>query len=143
MGRLLCYCGFIIDDITDNDAEHHLGYILPYRVVSEGLDTVIPAIVDYIIHIEQGKRKEWLQQRYPDQTNLQNMVTHEDIVSEIYSNHFKPFVLCYECEKCGRLWIQHPQYPSRFWSFKPEPPEGIAMPQSFFRFPDEIPKNPL
>ncbi len=68
---------------------------------------------------KNGKRKEWIEENFavpPYPMNLTDTQMIGDIFDRLYFDLRREM---YQCEKCGRIWIQQPN--SKFFvSFLPE-----------------------
>lgn len=74
-------------------------------------------IAEFIDAVVSGRRDEWIRQKfgagYP--TELENA----DIVDDIMSLGRKELFV-FQCESCGRLWVQEAPFEGNYQPFKPE-----------------------
>lgn len=101
MAKLLCNCGHIIRDQTD---------YLPYKATfipdednEVAVSETVKRIAQFIQAIESGQKEAYFQGHYgeirkyeDDMSLLWDLISYLDVFSR----------LIYECENCGRLWIQ-------------------------------------
>jgi hypothetical protein len=116
MSKLGCRCGHVIVDQTDYLP--YKGDIVPDQTFFEFLDKIDQAINDLLIATKDNKRAEWIKKHflemYPqDLSNIQ-------MLGDIFSKYYFPLIKhIYQCEKCGRLWVQKDKT-EQFIPFKPE-----------------------
>ncbi len=80
---------------------------------------MIEGINDYIDAVTNSKRDQWIIEHlgsdYP--LNLANVSVLNDFVNWQIHNHS---LTIYQCENCGRIWIQKVAEPNHFRSFYPD-----------------------
>ncbi len=116
MSKLSCKCGNIIVDQVDslpNKAD-----IIPDSSFNEFMDHIDSVIEGYLNAEMNNTRDEWFKNNfnsgYPSDLPAKEMIS--DLVFNKYDNIFKQ---AYQCEMCGRLYVQL-QKSESFASFKPE-----------------------
>jgi len=114
MSKLRCLCGNIIRDQTD-----YLSYKAEYfadedtDAVYEGLVTFLARLVEATEKGEQAAfRREFLN---PEDLDISDFIS-DNIVS--FQGRFGRFL--YECEQCGRLWLQYDRRRNLYTSYTPE-----------------------
>ncbi|QBD79419.1 hypothetical protein EPA93_26900 [Ktedonosporobacter rubrisoli] len=122
MSKIFCKCGHMIVDQTDN---------LPYKasVIADQdeellYDDFFPFIEGLFEAKEHGLLAEYLEEQFG--SGYPNDLKIRSIISDAF-----PYALhsrrLYECEQCGRLWIQvHPQK-DIFTSYLPESSERHVL----------------
>jgi hypothetical protein len=120
MARLRCRCDYIIEDNDRENAEWK-GYVGSYLAWDVTMDRHIPTLASYIESIEQGTRAAWMAHYYP--ANLAAILTHTNVISDVFGESQNDARYIYECEQCGRLHLYHPREKGAF-SFTPDEPDG-------------------
>ena len=115
MGKFQCTCGHVIRDTH---------YDLPYKgsvrrdqddeyfwdVVTRELALLTEAIVG-------GRREEWISRNFLP--GYPRNVSTEGLISDYLSGFNEKFLLqIFECENCGRLWIQEQPQTDIFLSYR-------------------------
>ena len=117
MSKLGCTCGHTIRDQTD---------CLPYKgrfLRDYDIDAVCDAIEReceaLIAAVVAGDRESWLRRHFLEMypRDLPNGAVFHDFVSSLLREFLD---VVYECEACGRLWVQRPGTDNEFASFAPE-----------------------
>ena len=102
MSKLACTCGNIIRDQTDS---------LPYKATliknqqeEHFLENVAKEINTLLVAATEGKLEELLNEKYgcTSWRPRANEVCYEIVGSTLLSSS----VTAYECQSCGKLWIQ-------------------------------------
>lgn len=117
MSKLGCTCGHVIRDQTDFLS--YKGRILKdydneavYDAIERECETLIKAVI-------AGDRESWLRRHflegYPQ--NLSNGAIFHDFVAGLLREFL---VDVYECEACGRLWVQRTGSNSEFAPYMPD-----------------------
>lgn len=114
--RFKCACGFVI---VDNGAvEHHMGRILREQDREIYHDLATRDVVDFIKAIQAGKRREWIAEFYaqPDFD-----LDDTSVVFDIWTRRDPTMMLdIYQCDACGRVYIEREPHTFRYRCFKPE-----------------------
>lgn len=117
MSKFLCKCGHIIRDQTDR---------LPYKArflcdfddetVYDKLSGECGALVEAVA---AGNRESWMQRHFLDRypRNLTDGEVFCDFFASMMTEFFRAL---YECENCGRLWIQKQGEDNEFVSYLPD-----------------------
>lgn len=117
MSRFVCECGHVIVDQTD---------FLPYKAMFYSdqdteacVDELIQDIAKFIEAREQGRQDEFLEigfsKNYPKNLNI------SDIINDIMIGYEAVFGrTIYECEQCGRIWMQTEPGTNEYVSYFPE-----------------------
>jgi hypothetical protein len=102
MAKFECSCGHIIRDQTD--ALPYKGMFIPDEDDEVSFTETINRIAEFIQAKELGRRDAFLQkifgEAYPH--DLDDLSILGDLIS--YMDTFRRFL--FECENCGRVWIQ-------------------------------------
>ena len=114
MSKFRCKCGNIIRDQTDD---------LPYKAVflvdqdwEASFGKMIQALVKFIRDRDEGKEHELFDAKlYAKGSEVEGFIT--DTVTRFLtpSEH-----LLYECEVCGRLWVQPDTHQNWYVPYSPE-----------------------
>jgi hypothetical protein len=117
LSKLLCICGHVIHDQTD---------FLPYKgrilkdydqeAVSAGITRECEALADAVA---TGDREAWLRRHFLEgyPRELSDSSVFHDFLLGLCVEYL---VTVYECEQCGRLWVQKGVSDSQFIPFVPE-----------------------
>lgn len=117
MSKLLCKCGHIIRDQTDQ---------LPYKarflcdfdddLVFDKLSGECALLVQ---SVAAGDRESWLKRHFLDRypRSLSDGSIFSDFMAGMMTQFFRDM---YECENCGRLWIQKSGTLNEFASYVPD-----------------------
>ena len=115
MSRLGCVCGHSIPDHTDNLS--YKGYIIRDKHF-EDLHIALDDMAAYSVAERDGKGQEWLIARI-EEAYAQRQPNIAHVISTIWLRFFvKRKRDIYQCECCGRIWIQGEN--NHFFSFVPE-----------------------
>jgi hypothetical protein len=117
MSRLVCECGHVIVDQRD---------FLPYKATFYSdqdteacFDELVQDIAKFIEAREQGRQDEFLEgdfsKNYPKNLNLSSIINDIMIGYEVAFGR-----TMYECEQCGRLWMQTEPGTNEYVSYLPE-----------------------
>lgn len=120
MSKLRCLCGHQIIDQTD---------YLPYKayfITDEDEEDVfqltVSAIEKFILACEQDRLEEVFGQGflevYPKDSGLKDFL-HDTLAAGYFGSSRD----LYECEQCGRIWIQSRDKSGQFFPYKPEEDE--------------------
>jgi hypothetical protein len=118
MSKLACTCGNIIRDQTD---------FLPYKarwISDQDEDdfhhTLATVMAEAASALQQGKWQDFLNRQftseYPRDLDVQNVLS--DLLTSVLIRFSR---VLYECEECGRLWLQAEG--NQFLPFLPEQPQ--------------------
>ncbi len=117
MSKLGCTCGHVIRDQTDR---------LPYKArflrdfddeaVFDAIERECEALV---AAVAAGDREAWLRRHYNEAypRDLPHGAVFHDFVSILLVEYLDTV---YECEACGRLWVQRPGTDNEFAAYVPE-----------------------
>ncbi len=101
MSHFNCVCGYVIVDITDYLPDK--AYLLPDEDTETSLDSVVNLLAEFVEAREQGKQDDFLARHEPwlESNDLRKLIRN------IFSHPtFSVGRIMYECEHCGRIWIQ-------------------------------------
>lgn len=109
--KLRCLCGHVIVDQTDNLS--YKAHLLTDRDYGENFDKFIAYVVDFFLAYAKGEMDIFLNKYYPSPENralfISTYLGEDSNLSSIMNDAFFLFIhdrLMYECEQCGRIWIQ-------------------------------------
>lgn len=117
MSKLGCVCGHIIIDQTDSLS--YKAEIFKDQDHEHFWDSVIKEAENLIKAIGDGDREAWLTRHFLEgyPRSLEHGAVFHDFLTSMVLHYF---VKAYECENCGRLWIQTNTSENRFVSFVPD-----------------------
>ena len=120
MASLRCRCGHVIRDQADN---------LPYkgRIVRDQdqdrfLGEVSHDIAEFVTALVEGTAQPWLANHffatdaYPGETGPEGVI--HDLLAGAFLLSYS--LTTYQCEQCGRVWIQEQPGSPAFRSFAPD-----------------------
>ncbi|MBT1701910.1 hypothetical protein [Chryseosolibacter indicus] len=104
MSKLQCKCGFVIHDYQVDIP--YKGAIIPNGPFFDFFDKVQEGIESFVEATKQGRRKEWIEERLSGSTYSTD-ITDKQLMGEIFGQYYFDLRrLIYQCENCGRIWIQ-------------------------------------
>lgn len=120
MAKLGCICGHTIRDQSDN-----LPYkadLIPDRKYLGLLDKLDEIISSLIEANQTGEKAAWIKSHFESPFYPRDL-TDDQMVNDLFTSHYiDARKTAYQCEQCGRLWIQKGQSET-FVPFKPEDDE--------------------
>lgn len=104
MANLACRCGAVISDGSDNLP--YKANFFPDRAFGELYDWLNDELTSYAAAVEAGRREDWVRARSSDpkfhlglpETDLLNDLIVAQLMIRSRTS--------YECERCGRLWVE-------------------------------------
>jgi hypothetical protein len=115
MAKLGCTCGHVISDNTDNLP--YKAYFLPDEEVYSTLDIFGGEVAEFLEARERGKQIQWLQEH----GGLPRDLTLKRILSRSFLHPiFGAGRMMYECERCGRVWLEASPNENHYLSYVPE-----------------------
>ena len=116
MSKFLCTCGQLV---VDNGAiTHHMGRILLEQSSEQYHERATHEIADFIKAVQAGKRREWIEQFY-DKPGFD--LEDSSVVFDIWTRHDPATLIdIYQCDACGRLWVERAPHTFTYRAFKPE-----------------------
>ena len=124
MSKLGCTCGHIIRD--QSDSLPYKGHVLKDQDQEAVLEGIASDVALYIKSLLGEDKGEWIAQ-FPWLQGKENGAVIWGIMTQYC---LKYPVDLYECENCGRLWVQKGVKAQGFVSYVPENPEIRAVLQS-------------
>lgn len=121
MGRLECTCGHVISDTVYPCPA--TGGIIGGVAEDAALRAWVDDISSFLSALRDGRRLDWIEShpRFAAYTDLPD----DDIVYDLWADQYRVRLkYVWECESCGRLWIQKQPYADEWQSFRPEPEDG-------------------
>lgn len=129
MSKLRCRCGHIIRDQTDNLP--YKAFFVPDEDADVDMDAVVTQLAQFMAARERGDQGSFIREHlggaWPDDENPETILYI--LLTGVIMRSGR---LIYECESCGRLWIQkHAEYDKNiFASYLPESDErGVLRSQ--------------
>jgi hypothetical protein len=117
MSKLLCTCGYVIADQTD--FLPYKGQILKDEDEESFWSTISKELAALIESIASGKRQEWIDRHFS--SGYPKDLDNKAIISDyLTSMQIRYQVTIYECESCGRLWIEEGTQRNLFISYSPD-----------------------
>ncbi len=125
MSKLTCICGHVIIDQKENLP--YKGEYIADQDYEQLFEEFFPFLSELIVAREQGRINEFLERkftdRYPKDSELQSIIGDAFPLTKYERT-------MYECEVCGRLWIETETHSNNFVSYLPETPtRGIFKSQ--------------
>jgi hypothetical protein len=123
-----CTCGHVIIDRTDYLP--YKGQVLKDQDHETYFASTADALVEYLAGVRSGDIAEW-HRKWPF---LQGK-TDERVVWTLMGWFWRKFAVdVYECEQCGRMWVQEGTESQRFVPFIPEDTStSRVLPSEHFR----------
>ncbi len=117
--KFRCPCGDIVTD-SSVDAFHHEARILRKQGFSGTYDNPAEKVAQFIDAIRQGKRKEWVDSFYGGRSRGVE-IKDSEVVFDIFDlAHHGLGLDMYQCDACGRIFIERIPGSFTYRSFKPE-----------------------
>ena len=121
MGKFACTCGHVISDCQcPNDVTGDVLSDKSFNVLS---DAIVSVVQDYLEHLQKGQVDEWRTQHlgndYPDDLSAGDMI--EDVLT---SKFWDLTLAMFECDQCGRLWVQRAVGVNEYRGYSPDDPES-------------------
>ena len=118
MSKIKCVCGNIIVDQTDN---------LPYKAqffADEDYEASYEKFIAFCVRLIQAKDEDklsdFIKQEFGEKYPVEQL-SLEDFISDSLTGMRATFGhTMYECEVCGRLWVQYNTHKDTFASYMPE-----------------------
>jgi hypothetical protein len=105
MSKLGCECGHVIRDQTDNIP--YKGHVLPDVKNNTFFDWLVEETQSYVEAAQAGRVEQWLLERGYTQDYVNLRLSHGDVLHDhIHSQFCKLKRDLYECEACGRIYMQ-------------------------------------
>jgi len=102
MSKILCECGNVIIDQTDN-LEYKAYFIRDQDI--ESVEERSKVISDFIKANLEGKRNEWLEGFFD--SDIYNVLDDENVISDILLKFENKYISkIYQCKCCGVIKIQ-------------------------------------
>jgi hypothetical protein len=122
-----CTCGHVIVDQTDNLP--YKGQVLKDQDHEVFFASTADALVAYLAGVRSGDPTEW-HRKWP----FLRGKTDEHVAWSLMGWFWRKFVVdVYECEQCGRLWVQEGTESHRFLPFtREEGSAGRVLPSEHF-----------
>ncbi len=121
MSSFQCECGHILRDQT-----HHLPYkgeIIKNQAFEEFYEKSVQQIEEFIHALLADHRDEWVNDFYQYSSKDYTM-SNADVIFDILNRaSVKNNLGMYQCESCGRIFIETDPQSSQFLSFTPEAQE--------------------
>ena len=115
MSKLTCTCGHVIIDQKENLP--YKGEYIADQDYEEIFEEFFPFLSELIVAREQGKINEFLERKftdlYPKDLELQSIISDAFPLTKYERT-------MYECEVCGRLWVETEIHSNNFVSYLPE-----------------------
>ena len=101
MSSFRCTCGNVITDITDDLP--YKAYFLPDQDIDDALDNTMKEVAQFIEARECGEQDRYLREH----GQISHVSTLKDVLRHLFSHPTFNFGrTLYECEECGRIWMQ-------------------------------------
>jgi hypothetical protein len=117
LSKLGCTCGNVIRDQTD--FLRHKGHILKDYDLETAYNKIGEECQALILAIAQGNRDSWITRHYLP--GFPRDLSDGDLFMSFVSNVLRKVqVDVYECEGCGRIWVQRPGTVNEFVPYSPD-----------------------
>jgi hypothetical protein len=128
MSKFSCTCGHVIRDQTDNLP--YKGQILKNQDWESFFSRTVDTLTEYLAGVRSGDLAEW-HHKWP----FLRGKTDNHVAWPLLGWFWRKFsVDVYECEQCGRLWVQAGIESQRFIPFIPEEASaGRVLPSKQFQ----------
>ncbi len=128
MSKFGCTCGHVIRDQTDYLP--YKGQVLKDQDHEAFFAGTADALVAYLAGVRSGDLAEW-----HSKWSFLRGKTDEHVAWSLMGWFWRKFAVdVYECEQCGRLWVQEGTESQRFVPFTPEDASsGRVLPSERFR----------
>lgn len=120
MSKLRCLCGHVIIDQTD--ALPYKAYFIADEDEENFFQSTVSAIEKFVISWKQGKLSELFGDKFVE-VYLKRGEVGDYINDVIAGGHSVSSRTIYECEQCGRMWIQSRNKDEEFFPYLPEKEE--------------------
>lgn len=117
--KFRCQCGHVVVD--DGRFEHIRGQILRAESFESVYEGPSKTIADFISAVAQGQRKEWIA-RFYGKSDF-DLPDHSVVFDIINYSHLRSGLDIYQCEACGRIFIETAPEAGTYRSFKPDDEE--------------------
>jgi hypothetical protein len=115
MSKLGCQCGEVIRDNTDYIP--YKGYLFADTEFFDLFPLISRDVAAFFAARVAGTESQWLRDYFGSDHTPED---DEDLVHTIISRFLiHPPMHVYQCQKCGRVHIQHRDHSNRFENFKP------------------------
>jgi hypothetical protein len=118
MAKLQCRCGYLIVDQAGNLA--YKGRILRDQDADNYFEQVSHDIASFATAMIGGTQQAWLVNHftdvYPTDTTAEGVI--HDLIAGAFLLRYS--LTTYQCEQCGRIWIQEQPRSQTFRSFVPD-----------------------
>jgi len=120
MGKFGCTCGHAISDVIEPNEV--TGQVLSNRCYDAYFDQVSDWIEEFIVYREAGDLEPWLMKRFGEK--YPRSLPISSIIHDILTGRFIELTLAmYECDECGRLWIQEEPGKNVYHGYSPDEPK--------------------
>lgn len=117
MAKLGCNCGHIIRDQACQ-LQYKARFLRNFDqdAVFDALERECEALIDAVIGQD---RESWIRRHFTEEypRDLSNGSIFFDFMASLLKEHMDTV---YECEGCGRLWVQQPGAENEFAAFTPD-----------------------
>ena len=117
MSKLGCTCGNVIRDQTD--FLRHKGHILKDYDIEAAYNTIGEECQALILAKAHDDRESWIRRHYLP--GFPRDLSDSDLFASFVSDVLRKLLVdVYECEACGRLWVQRPGTVNEFVPYSPD-----------------------
>lgn len=119
MSHMLCTCGHDMPDNTDKLPYAGFAYVLRDQSTDQFWDEVYQDIASFATALAEDRRDAWITERFGERYphGLANPSVLEDLITGLFGERS---LALFQCENCGRLWVQEELYSSLYRPFHPE-----------------------
>ncbi len=117
MSKLGCKCGHVIQDNTDYLP--YRGSVLRHQDTDCFYDTASRELALFASAVAVGKRAEWINRHFLP--GYPHDISDDSVISDFLNMlDVELATLIYECENCGRLWVQIAPGAKSYVPFSPD-----------------------
>lgn len=117
MGKFGCTCGNVISDVAcPNDVT---GSVLSDRSGDAFYDAIATTVKDYLEHLHGNTVDEWRTKHFND--IYSDDLPGSEMIHDVLTSKLMDLTLAmFECDECGRLWIQTKPGVNEYRGYSPD-----------------------
>jgi hypothetical protein len=136
MSRFRCRCGHLIIDITDDLPNK--AAVLRNQDTDWFYDTVARELARFAAAVRADQRETWIAEHFL--AGYPRDLSDEDVISDFLCGPADLMSGVYECERCGRLWVQRQPGADEWIAYTPEDarPHRVLASERYAREQDDL-----
>ena len=117
MGKFGCTCGHVISDVQcPNEVT---GWLLSDKSGESFFKSISDTINDYLQHVANDDLRGWRAKHFNDM--YPNDIPAGEMIHDVLTSRFFDLTLgAFECDKCGRLWLQQTPDMNHYHAYSPD-----------------------